>query len=213
MLFVPSPRDIPEIKKAISKLSIDTLWVKYFKQENAYNIARDYFLRDFKYTHLVICPDDLIITSQNLEMLLLSAIDGKVISGWCTNTINENWKEINDSSISETLPYKPPHKAKYDSYNFLSVKEVLQRRKQGHTIIKINFSGFVLQVIPRRVLEIIPFRGDNDCCTDANFALDLADNRIDQYANLMVRTVHLRRKKSELQVGKKKEEIIFVPKI
>jgi len=131
------------------------------------------------------------------------------MSGWCINTILPNWQELNQSSLSKTLPFNPPNAATYDTYKFMKVKNIENLLSKGIAIIKVKFSGFALCCIPRIVVEKVPFRGDYDCCMDATFALDLADEGIEQFANLRVRTQHLRREPSELQVGKKEKKIIF----
>jgi len=210
-LFIPSPRDIPEVKESIDKLKIDKYWVKYYPQEEAYQTARNFFLYNYEYTHLVIHPDDLLSEQWQLEHLLLSAATDAVMSGWCINTILENWQELNQSSISKTLPYPEPIKATYGTYNFMKVKSIENLLSKGTAIIKVKFSGFALCCIPRIIVEKVPFRGDGDCCMDSTFALDLDAEGIEQFANLRVRTVHLRRKVEELQVGKKPKEIIFEP--
>jgi len=131
------------------------------------------------------------------------------MSGWCVNTILPNWQELNQSSISKTLLTTRPSQATYGNYNFMSVKSIDRLLNKGTAIIKVKFSGFALCCIPRIVVEKVPFRGDLDCCMDATFSLDLEAEGIDQFANLRVRTQHLRRDVSELQVGKKKKEVIF----
>ena len=180
LLFLPSPRDIPEVKESVDKLKIDKYWVKYHKQEEAYIIARDFFLRHYDYSHLIIHPDDLLATQQALEYLLMS-VDDKVISGWCINTIKEEWQELNQSSISYTLPYDPPRASTYNTFGFIPVENLENLLREGKSIIKIKFSGFALCCIPRTVLEQIRFRGDHDCCMDSTFSLDLDGNGIEQY--------------------------------
>ncbi len=208
LLFIPSPRDIEIVKESVDKLKIDKLWLKYYPQEEAYVTARDWFLRHYEYTHLIIHPDDLLATQTALEFLLLSA-DDKVISGWCINTIKENWEQINDTSISYTLCWDPPRSATYESFNFIPAQHINTLLSDGKAIIKVKFSGFALCCIPRNILEQVMFRGDQDCCMDATFAIDLHYYGIDQYCNLKTRTKHLRRSKEEIQVDKKPKRIIF----
>jgi len=209
LLFLPSPRDIPEVKESVDKLKIDKYWVKYYPQEEAYQTARNFFLYNYEYTHLIIHPDDLLSQNWQLEHLLLSAATDAVMSGWCINTILPNWQELNQSSLSKTLPHNPPSEATYNTYNFMKVKNIESLLSKGTAIIKVKFSGFALCCIPRVVLEKVAFRGDRDCCMDSTFALDLEDEGIEQFANLRVRTQHLRREPSELLVGKKPKRVIF----
>ena len=207
LLFIPSPRDVPEVKEAISKLKIDKLWVKYYTAEEAYKTARDWFLsRD--YTHLLINPDDLIVTPENLDNLLMSATD-RVISGWCINTILDNWKELDQTNISYTMCYDPPSGSTYDSYNFIPVKHINTLLSDGKSIIKVKFAGFALTSIPRKIVEEIPFRTSEGCCIDSTFALDLYQKEIDQFVHLRVRTLHMKIPFDEIKTGRLEKQIIF----
>ena len=210
LLFIPSPRDIPEVKESISKLKIDKLWVKYHKQEEAYKMARDVFLSEQMqdYTHLIIHPDDMLAIQRDLEYLMMSA-DDRVISGWCINTIQDNWQELNDTNISYTITWDTPRRKTYESYNFIPVKDVIKLLQDGRAVIKVKFAGFALQLIPRSIIERIPFSADHDCCVDTCFSLDCDAQGVEQFINLRVRTKHLKRNVDEIQTGKKEPKIIF----
>ena len=207
LLFIPSPRDIPEVKESISKLKIDKLWVKYCKQEYAYKRARHWFLKS-EYTHLIIHPDDMLATQRDLEYLLLSSSDS-VMSGWCINTIQDNWQDLKDTNMSYTITWDTPRRKTYESYNFIPVRDIIKLLHEGRSIIKVKFAGFALQCIPRRIIEQIPFSADHDCCVDTCFSLDCDAQGVDQFINLRVRTKHLKRKVDEIQTGKKEPKIIF----
>jgi hypothetical protein len=209
LLFLPSPRDIPEVKESVDKLKIDKLWVKYYPQEEAYQTARNFFLYNYEYTHLVIHPDDLIATQDNLEWILLTTGDDRVMSGWCINTIKDNWQELNDTNISYNLPHDPPAEGVYEDFNFIPVKDIETLLSQGTAIIKVKFAGFALCCIPRTIVEQIPFRGDDDCCMDSTFSLDLEAQLMEQFVNMRVRTQHLKIPFNELQTGKKEKQIIY----
>jgi len=210
LLFIPSPRDIPEVKESISKLKIDKLWIKYHKQEEAYKMARDIFLSEQMndYTHFIIHPDDMLSTQRDLEYLLLSSSDS-VMSGWCINTIQDNWQELNHTNMSYTITWDTPRRKTYESYNFIPVKDVIKLLQDGRAVIKVKFAGFALQLIPRDIIEQIPFSADHDCCVDTCFSLDCDVQGVDQFINLRVRTKHLKRKVDEIQTGKKEPKIIF----
>ena len=135
------------------------------------------------------------------------------MSGWCINTIKDNWQELQHSNISKTPPHNPPAEGVYDDFNFLTVKQINRFLNKGQAIIQVKFAGFALCCIPRVVLEQVPFRGDNDCCMDSTLALDLEGQRIEQFVNLRVRTTHLKIPFKELQTGKKEKEIIYTQQV
>ena len=69
LLVIFNPRSIPEFYKAIEKINgISKLWIKYFPQDEAYNKAREFFLQS-DYTHLMILPDDLIVTQADVDAI------------------------------------------------------------------------------------------------------------------------------------------------
>ena len=207
LFFSPSPRDVPQYREAIDKLKIDKLLIKYHKAKEAYPLARQWFLeRD--YTHLIICPDDLIVTEYDIYRLLEDTKYYGVVSGWCINTILDNWEELQDSGLSTSLPKDPPHQSKYEDYNFIPANKIEQDK-----IIEVKFAGFVLQCTPREIVEKIPFRTSEGCCADACFALDLNKAGIPQYVDTRVKTLHLKIPFSQIQVGKKEKEIRFEPAI
>ena len=184
------------------------MWVKYHKQELAYYEARNWFLSYKQYTHLIIHPDDMISTQRDLEYLMMSA-DDRVISGWCINTIQDNWEELNDTNMSYTITWDTPRRKTYESYNFIPVKDVIKMLHAGKSIIKVKFAGFALQSIPRSIIEQIPFSADHDCCVDTCFSLDCDAQEVEQFINLRVHTKHLKRKVDEIQTGIKEPKIIF----
>lgn len=82
LIFIPSPRNLPKFNECISKVKkYDKLWVKYWEQTQAYMIARNWFLNDEEYTHLVIFPDDMIGFEHQIDLLLKYRLP--VVSGWC----------------------------------------------------------------------------------------------------------------------------------
>lgn len=207
LLFLPSPRDIEQVKDAVSKLKIDKLWVKYYPQEEAYDVARERFLNSEDYTHLIIHPDDMISTQANLDQLLrdLEQWPDIVISGWCNNTAGSTIDV--DSNISTThLPPNPPNNGTYDSYHWNPISDLLAWHDM---VIPVRHQGFALTAIPRKVSIIIPFRASAGCCMDSCLSLDLAEKKIEQFVDTRIRTTHLKTTPDILQTGKKRKELIF----
>jgi hypothetical protein len=207
LLFLPSPRDMPEVKEAVNKLNIDKLWIKYFPQEEAYNIARHLFLDDpeYDYTHLIIHPDDMIAQQKDIDNLVKDCtnLPEIVVSGYCNCTAGTtDWE---DSNISTVLPPDPPFYGLYDSFHFTKLADL---KKIKDIMIEIKFTGFALTAIPRKIVQEIPFRTSDGCCVDSCFSLDLDKKGIKQYLDTRVFTTHIRTKKEILLVGKKEPQII-----
>lgn len=80
---MPSPRDIPQVKRHWHNLPYDKYIVKYHEQAPAYTAVKDFFLKHTEYTHLVVCPDDLEVTPHKLELLLEDSKEHSVIMGYC----------------------------------------------------------------------------------------------------------------------------------
>ena len=106
LLAIPSPRDLIEFHNAIEKVTdIDKLWVKYCPSPITYPRIRQEFLSkaNSKYTHLIICPDDLIIDRQKLQyliddyqnLLLKEEQNTTVISGYCNVDDSDHSHEAN----------------------------------------------------------------------------------------------------------------------
>ena len=206
LLFIPSPRDIPEFIKATSKLKVDKLWLKYYPQEYAYVLGRHWFLEHQQYTHFVILPDDLIVTQKNLDSLSMWASTAyyPVISGWCNNTAGPT--DYVYSNISLTLPPDPPQSGTFDGYNFLCIRDINLMPKE---IIKVKYSGFALEFMTRDVVERIPFRSDYGCCIDSCLAFDLDHHNITQYVDLNNVMRHVRSKPLDIMVGRIEKRLVF----
>jgi hypothetical protein len=217
LIFVPSPRDIPEFLEATAKIECDKLWLKYYNEDDAYRMAREWFLKNEQYTHLVILPDDLIITQSNFDTLLDDAEYYEVVSGWCRNTIRlrDDWKgppeteEQADSSFSTSLPPDPPYTGTYDKFDFVSVDTVMKMRAFGMYYIKVKFSGFPLVFLSRYIVKAVPFRTSQGCCVDSCLALDLHKAGLNQWVDLSVRTTHIQTHFSILKVNKEKPDMYF----
>jgi hypothetical protein len=211
LIFVPSPRDLPEFNEATAKLKYDKIWLKYYNEDDAYRLGSFWFLQHPEYTHFIILPDDLIVTPDDIEQLMKDTEEHDVISGWCRNTIrlNRYWKgekekeDDADSCISiECLPPNPPFRGIYEQFHFMSIKDIESYKKQGITITFVKYAGFPPTVIARKVIEKVKFRTSQGCCVDSCFSLDLYTHKITQYCDLRVRTKHFDDTYDKIKVGK-----------
>ena len=216
LVFIPSVRDLPEIKEAVDKLPYSTLWVKYMNQDQAYTIGRNLFLNLGKhdYTHLIIVPDDLIVTEDQIEQLFDDS-EYHVISGWCVHGKTKDPRVGLDTNLSYHLFTGEPSKGEYEDYKHITVEEVNRILNDpgptDHPIKEVKFSGFAPTIIPRIIVDLIPFRTSEGCCVDSCFAQDLDKKGIPQFVDFRVKTIEL--KASDLDIyghlGKKQPDIIL----
>jgi hypothetical protein len=208
LLFIPSPRDIKEFNEATAKLELDKLWLKYYPQEEAYVKARNWFLEDNKYTHMIILPDDLIVTQHCLDLLIEGAEHHKVISGWCPNTVQDDGKTDSNFSIGH-LPPDPPNRTLYYQLHFESLQFIERLIRNSAPIIPVAHQGFAPTVLPKEILKRIPFRTSAGCCVDSCLSIDLANAEITQFVDLRAKSRHIKTNPDILRVGKAKSEMIF----
>jgi hypothetical protein len=205
LIFIPSARDLREFYDATNKLPYDKLWVKYYPQYEAYVVARWTFLNNPKnYTHLVIVPDDLIVTQDVIERLLEHP--DIVISGWCVHGKSPEERKGLDTNLSYSVCPEPPYAATYYDCNFIPIDYI----RELYELIEVGFAGFAPTIIPRFVMEQVEFRGSQGCCIDSCFGIDLDKQGIKQYADPSVMTIELEATDPNLlQVGKKERKIVL----
>ena len=212
LIFIPSVRDLPEVKEAVDKLPYDKLWVKYMKQGQAYVTGRNFFLSHPEYTHLVINPDDLIVKPDQLAWLLsLTRNTNRVVSGWCVHGKTRDPRVGLDTNISFHLYKGDPHVGTYEDYKHITIEEV-NKFHTGDMIKEVKFSGFAPTIIPRDVVHDIPFKvSQGDCCVDSYFAQDLDKLGIKQYVDFRICTKELKAADLDIygHLGKKAPQVIL----
>ena len=208
LLFIPSPRDILEFNEATSKLNIDKLWMKYYPQEEAYTKARQWFLEDDHYSHLIILPDDLTVNQNILDILLADTEEYNIISGWTPNTINDNGESDSNISVAH-LPPDPPLRNLYHELHFESLVFMEHVLKVGVPIIPVKHQGFALTVLHKTIVKKVPFRTSAGCCVDSCLSLDLNRMEIPQFVDLRARSRHIKTNPDILLTGKRPSELIF----
>ncbi len=188
LLCIPSPRDLKAVKQHIDQLRIDKLWLKYYKELEAYQLMREYFL-DNNYTHLIICPDDLIVKRFDLARLLyaIETFDFAVVSGIC-NVDSGNSKAAFNITYPNNLPDANPAKR---SYKWIT-NNALKRRASNEPF-RVGYAGFPLMAIEYDVTKKLPFRNDGGCCIDVMFCWDCHHLNIPIYVDPKINLVHLKR--------------------
>lgn len=205
---MPSPRDIVEVRKPITDLlygKYDVLWMKYFKEGEAYERARNFFLNSpKKYEYLVILPDDMIINQKGLDILMKEiqkpTLQGikkyDVLAGVCCNSLVNDQEADRIAATLTTIPLTPiPQLSTMPPWNNYLTFTILD--KMEDKIIKCKYIGFSFYFIHRKIVEKIPFRRpatghESAKGVDIFFSADLHESGIDQYIHKDARFVHLK---------------------
>lgn len=201
LLAMPSPRDLDDVIDAWKKLDDDQLHVKYFKEWSAYQQIRNFFLAHPEYTHLAICPDDLVIKPNDLDILKkdLEKFDYPVISGMCN--VNMDKPDLMNIMIGGI-----PNKFAKDRTPF-SWEKFKNFKKD---LTKVLFSGFPLMIIRRDVVERFDFDSESKLegfdpnmigNIDVIFCHNCLENNIPIWVDRRCRMIHLRNL-TDLKVGR-----------
>jgi hypothetical protein len=148
---------------------------------------REYFL-DNAYSHLILCPDDLLVTPADLAQLIHDIRSGfRVVSGMC-NVDSKGAKTSLNITTPENLPHANPRLRRYE---WISL-ETMERRTDKEPF-KVGYAGFPLMAIDKDVLAKLPFRNDGLCCIDVMFCWDCFHSGIPIYVDPKINLVHLKR--------------------
>lgn len=207
LFFIPSPRHIPEVKQPIIDLLYgkhDVIWMKYFKELDAYRKAREFFLLiPEKYDYFCIIPDDLVINQKSINILLdelvnptinLKEFGGKypVLAGICNLSYSNDEEMSKIAAAKRVIPDENNNQKRIEVVwdHFIKFKEL---ESITDKIIQCLWIGFSCQFIHRSVLEKIQFRQpDHTGGLDTFFSYDLRDLQIPQYIHKQARFLHLK---------------------
>lgn len=172
LICVPSPRQIPEFQEAINKIDCPKLFAKYYPEPKAYEILREMFLDATDYTHMVIIPDDLIVSTHDFGTLGfdLMEFDFPVLAGTCRlSYTSQDWI---------TAKKLDPHE-RFTSTELFT----------GIPIKKVEFDGLACSFIRRDVVEQIEFTAQSRF--DFEFAKKCLDLDIPMHVDSRVVLTHL----------------------
>jgi len=153
LLFMPSPRDIPEVKQAWSKLNFDKLIVKYKPQAEAYKEGKDFFVQHEEYTHFVICADDLVIEPWDLWLLLEGSKKYDVIDGLCPIDESQPHTYAIQPLGCHIAGLKPD--CSYGAWYMRDKKPILPKDR----FLEVGHSGAACRIINRETFLKISFEG------------------------------------------------------
>jgi len=182
----------PDILNELSKIPCDKLILEYYPYPHPHNIARDFFLEHAEYTHLIIQPQDLLVTKENYDNLVydILVMDYPVLSGVC-NVDRPDTNYFYYWNICKTCPDRNYLKRRYDYF---------PKCKNSLGIVQVGFSGFPFTFIRRDVIERHTINGDwifegsihrnNGIAPDCLFCNNCKDAGIKIMADTDVRMLH-----------------------
>lgn len=207
LIVIPSPRDIPDFKESMNTITkYDKLWVKYHYPEiTAYKRIRHEFLTNDEYTHLVIVPDDLIITQDKLDILIndyshIQAAEDTIITGY-SNVDTTRFKDCANICLNRVSNFR--FQRVYSWITLQDMQEFLQNvtkpEIQESYLMTVGFAGFACFVIPRKIVEHRRFRNDSNsgedidgCCVDSCFCNDILDENYRILCDIRCRFYHMK---------------------
>lgn len=144
LLFYMNTSDYDTINEKLELLPVDRFVTNYMPYPFPHDMARDFFLANEQYTHLIVMPQDLEPpTPEEFKTFLEQAKDYDVLSCVC-NVEREGHRNFNRWAICKTLPdLDRAHRY----YNWIPSTE----EKLG--IMKVKFQGMVFACIARKVIE------------------------------------------------------------
>jgi GT2 family glycosyltransferase len=151
-MSVAGVRWFPTCKYWIDKITfLDKLLVKYYDQEEAFQIIRKFFLEHKEYTHLLIYAEDVLATPDAVKLLIKDAEEYNypVVTGWCNFDFKRDWIAISTKDLSKARIMFA------EQYGFLQPDSMLFYDDPFETV---TFTGMPLTLIRRDVVEKVTFK-------------------------------------------------------
>ena len=184
LLFCPSPRSIPEVIQAWEVIPYDKLIVKNKPEDIAYKEGRKYFLENEQYTHLIICPDDLVLYYNSFFTLLFDVLDYGYSNLSGISNIDESQLDV---YCCKPLGVDPTKKSKGSFYTKDTIPE--------DNIFEVGFTGFSCQFIDRELMEDLTFTGgcnNGSGCMDLQFTKECINLAVPQLVDKRAIFYHMR---------------------
>ena len=206
------PKIIPHVLEPLKEIPCDKLYIRYYPYPEPHRIARKFFLEHPEYTHLIIHPNDIIITKADY-LKLLDDLQRypflEVISGVMNVDLEDNKDHL---AACFNLPLL--------NYNDRRYYWIPREHVKG--IQRVRHVGFSLTAISRKVIEELKDENGRpgfDGVDPKTESIDGADvwfsnccyhAGIPIYIDCDIFLVH-ERYVGEMQVGKKEPHIEFIP--
>jgi hypothetical protein len=197
LLFMPSPRDIPQVKKQWHMLPYDKYIVKYEPQHIAYAQGKQYFLNHPQYTHFVVCADDLVILMEDMETLLEDAERFDVIDALC-NIDETQPGTYAIQPLGCKLTGEKPDTSHGAWYMEGGAKPILPKGRY----LQVGHSGAACRVIKRETFERLAFTGARQGLGwfDYQMSKELTTLKIPIMVDTVVKLYHMRNAETPVKV-------------
>jgi hypothetical protein len=172
LLFIPSVREIPEVIDSWNALPYDKFIVKYRLEKEAYQNGKNFFLNHEEYTHLVICPDDLVLHYDAFEMLKRDVEEHDFLNLCGVSFVDED----SSAYCCKPMGVDITKSTKESYYQKTGTKGIKDNQILPNEIFDVSFTGFTCQWISRDLMEKLSFDGgcnDGKGCMDLQFAYDM----------------------------------------
>jgi len=191
LLFMPSPRRIQEVTDSWGYLPYDKFIVKNRLEKEAYQNGRDFFLDTKEYTHLVICPDDVIIDYDSMEILR------RDVEEYNFNNICGVGMVDEQSNTYCCKPLGVPFDARgVGSYYYKPNDKLREGCKiLPDEITQVGYTGFMIQWLSRDLVKKLSFDGgceDGKGCMDVKMSMEMKKLNIPYIVEPHAYFTHLR---------------------
>ena len=208
--------DLPQVTGPLSKIPCDQVHISYFPYPYPHRIAEGFFKAHKEYTHLVLLPNDLIVTKDHYFQMLefVQLFDHPVSCGVCNVDTADYANHLN---VCLNLPEIPYEKRRY---KWLVESQRLYLMEKTDTL-RVQFAGFPFMWVRRDVLdktrinwlesktkESPIWETKGGYSNDLAFCHNLARHGIEIKCHLPCKMLHLRYAGAQ-QVGKKAPKVKF----
>jgi len=204
LLGILNPRELPAFQESINNIkNIDKVFIKYFTPEaDAYYSLRLFFLHHFQFSHLILCPDDVLFTEKEIQTLIddIGKFNPPVITGFSNINLTD---QINDVTLSL---YPEPMERAARQYQLLTKQDLAKMPRY----FQVKWQGFSLTTIRRDIVERIEFDDDAKwngqpygagCCLDSTFSYNCNIRGIPIICDQQVQILHLREGRGSLMTN------------
>lgn len=205
LIACPSPRDVLAVKESHKGIkNIAKLYVKYWPEELAYSIIKDYFLNYTNADYLIIAPDDLMVGDYHHQQLVETIEKyGKenmpVLSGVCN--VHNIPGYITQLAICIDRPISPQRR--HRNYKWADLRhQDFRKRYLNMDRVEVKFAGFPFMFIRRDIVERVGLDADlsynpnhrvrEGYSIDVVFCHHCLEQNIPIYVNPKVQMLHLR---------------------
>jgi hypothetical protein len=209
--------DLPQVTEPLKSIPCDQVHISYFPYPYPHRIAENFFHAHKEYTHLLLIPNDLIVTKDHYNMMLefVSKYDLAVGAGVCNVDTAKYENHLNVCLRLPEISYQTRR------YRWLAESQRLDLLRRGIDFLQVEFAGFPFMWVRRDVLEKTRinwlesqtnespiWESNGGYSNDLAFCHNLKKHDIPIVVNLRCKMLHLRYA-GEQQIGKKAPKVKY----